>query len=103
MQRDDPACHDLKIDGGGKANGLFQTRLRRSLVRVAALRPSCLCENGQQHHGQRAAMAPPGAQPTLRPPLVLPQLFPVGRAQLVSGTFRVGNLGELNRLSGHDG
>ena len=43
------------------------------------------------------------ANPAFSPPLLTLQFFRVGRTQLLSGTFRVGDIGELDGLAWHDG
>ena len=108
--RHEPARLDVEIDGGGETDRLIEARLRRSLGRRRAF--------GRRPRPPRLACRAPAPAPPLsrgladaRPPraragplLLALQLSRVGRTQLLlSGTFRVGDVCELNGLTRHDG
>ena len=94
--RHHPARLDVEIDGGGEADRFIEACLRRSLDGIAGLGdgsalPACFAEHRRQHHRLDATVAVHGLLPAPRPFLAL-QLFRVGRTQLLSGTFRVGDV-----------
>jgi hypothetical protein len=98
---------DVKIDGSGETDCFIETGLRRSLGRPSPFRgpsPSPLqVENRRQYHRSCAAIFTRARRVAWGSPLLALQLSRVGRTQLISGTFRFGDVCELYGLTRHDG
>ncbi len=93
----DPARLDVEMDRGGEADRFIEPRLRRSLGSGAGLGdgsalPACLAEYRRQHNRLDASLSARGPLLAPRPLFLAPQLFRVGGTQLLSGTFRVGDV-----------
>jgi len=90
---------DVEIPGDQIVGPVGDGAAARGLRVLAAF----LVEHGQQDNGPDATLPAREAHLALRPSFFALQLFRVGWTQLLSGTFRVGNLCELDGLTGHDG
>ena len=105
-QRHKAARPDVEIDGACEPERFIESRFGRTRDRRASLPalgwPCILREHRLEHHrfggvARRDSFLPVGE----RPRLAL-QRFRIGRAQLVSGTLSVAELGQLDGLTRHD-
>src|SRR5262245_61148043 len=105
FKRHQSACGDVEIDRSGKPDRLVETRLRRSLESTAACRTVCLAPpatDRQEHERPHRALARASSGCAAASPFLPLQRLRVGRTQLLSGTFRVGDFCKLNGRARHD-
>lgn len=107
--RNDAARPHVEIDGCRQPDRFFEPSLRRSVRNtgrpfpraVSRLGARLRLEDRHEHDGTHATIVTSAA--AVLPPLFARQLFRVRRAQLIRGTFRISDVGKLNRLPWHDG
>ena len=104
-QRHEAARAYVEIDGARQPNSLFEAafwRTRRRRAPLPALGEARILGEHRLEHDRLGRMSPrcAGLLPVGERPLLALQRFRIGRAQLISGTFSVAELGQLDGLTG---